>query len=458
MRRRSLAARHVVILAIVAGAMPVSAAPEVSKLGKTVGKLPAIESFALANGLQVAVLRSDAAPVVSVQVWYHAGSKDEPKNRRGTAHMFEHMLFKGTGHVRSDAHAQSINDLGGYVGAATDEDSTHFTNTLPAIDLDYAVQLEAERMRGLQFRKAMVDGERAVVKDEIRQQEASPFARGLLRCLAISYLKHPYAWTATGNPRELDELSIEELKRFYDAYYQPNNALLVVVGKVSVADVKASAETWFGAIAKAADPPRPAQALAEPPQTARRREVVEPSQVGLTLVGWHVPAAKHDDSRALQVATIVLGAGEASRLKARLKTPDPKTKKPIALEAGMDAILREDPGMMVALGAYLDPAQAEPVEAAIFEEVTRLAARGPTADELRKAKNQMQSGFVFSLENAQGLGEAIGRSWILTGDPAMFLRELDDVERLTAADVQRVIKQYLSPDQATVVVIPPKAR
>jgi zinc protease len=483
------AARHVVIVAIVASAMPAAAAPEVPKaapvaapaspigaprpaaapprrpprlLGaavpsKAVSKLPAVETFALANGLQVAVLRDDAAPVVSVQLWYHAGSKDEPRDHRGTAHMFEHLMFKGSAHLRSDAHGQSINALGGYVNAATDEDATHFANTLPADYLDYAVQLEAERMRQLQFRKAMIDSERAVVEDEIRQQDASPFAKGLLRCLGISYLKHPYAWTSTGNARELDQTTGDDLKKFYDAYYQPNNALLVVVGKVVAADVKASAEKWFGPIAKAADPPRPAQALTEPAQTARRREVVEPGQIGLTLVGWHVPPAKDKDNRALQVATIVLGGGESSRLKVRLKTPDPKTKKPIALEAGMDAILREDPGMAIALGAYLDPAQSEPVESAIFDEVARLAARGPSADELRKAKNQIQSAFVFSLENAQGLGEAIGRSWILSGDPAAFLHEVDEVEKLSAGDVQRVVKQYLSPDHATVVVIPPKA-
>jgi len=260
------------------------------------------------------------------------------------------------------------------------------------------------------------------------------------------------------DPRELDATSPDDLKKFYDAYYQPNNALLVVVGKISVADVKASADKWFGAIAKAAEPPRPAKAAEEPAQTARRREVVEPGQVGLTLVGWHVPPAKDKDSRALQLAALVLGAGDSSRLKQRLKTPDPKTKRPLAAEAGMDAILREDPGMAIALGAYLDPAQADAVEAAIFDEVAKLAATGPTADELRRAKNQVQSGFVFGLENAQGLGEAVGRSWILSGDASSLLRDADEVDKLSSADVQRVVKQYLSPDHATVVVIPPKAR
>ncbi|MBS1119949.1 MAG: peptidase domain protein, partial [Deltaproteobacteria bacterium] len=139
-----------------------------------IGKLPTIETFTLANGLAVAVLASDAAPVVAVQVWYHAGSKDEPRDRRGSAHMFEHMMFKGTAHVRAEAHAQFINGIGGYVNAQTDEDATHYINTLPADYLDFAIKLEAERMRNLMFRPEMIAVEREVVKEEIRQQENSP--------------------------------------------------------------------------------------------------------------------------------------------------------------------------------------------------------------------------------------------------------------------------------------------
>ena len=421
-------------------------------------KLPAIETFTLANGLQVAVLPTDSAPVAAVQVWYHAGSKDEPRDRRGSAHMFEHMLFKGSEHVRSEAHAQFLNGLGGYVNAQTDEDATHYIDTLPSDYADFAIQLEAERMRKLLFRQPMVDTEREVVKEEIRQQENSPIAKGFLRFLEVAFTKHPYAWTAGGDIKDLDATSVADLKKFYDAYYQPSNAMLVVVGKVTPAAIKASAEKWFGPIAKAPEPPRPAKDAQEPQQTAKRREVVEPGQIGLTLVGFHIPSAKDKDVYSLQVASIILGAGESSRLKQRLKKIDPKTKQPLALDGGMESLVREAPGMTIALGAYLSPAQADPVEAAIFDEIGKLGKSGPTADELRKAKNQVQAGFVFSLENAAGLAEAIGRSWILTGDPRSFLHDVDQIEKVSAADVKRVVKQYMAPDQATVVVIPPKGR
>jgi zinc protease len=443
-------ARKFLLAAALLAAIPAAAAPA----PKTMAHLPTVETFQLANGLKVAVLRVDTAPVVAVQVWYHAGSKDEPRDRRGSAHMFEHMMFKGTQHVRPEAHAQFLSGIGGYVNAATDEDATHYIDTVPADYLDFAVQLEAERMRNLMFRPEMISVEKEVVKEEIRQQENSPIAKGFLRFLDIAYTKHPYAWTAGGTIKDLDATTPDDLKKFYDAYYQPNNAMLVVVGKASLDQVKASAEKWFGKIPKAAEPPRPAASAQEPVQDKKRREVVEAGQIGLTLVGWHIPGAKDKDTYALQVASIILGAGDSSRIKVRLKGD--KTHPAIALDGGMEAIVREDPGMSVALGAFLDPKQGEGVEAAIFDEVAKLGEKGPAADELRKAKNQVQSGFTFSLEHAQGLAEAIGRSWIQTGDPSQFMHDVDEVEKVSAADVKRVVKQYLGPDRATVVVIPPK--
>jgi len=433
------------------GIAPVGATPD----KPAIAHLPTVETFTLSNGLSVAFLQLETAPVVAVQVWYHAGSKDEPRDRRGSAHMFEHMMFKGTEHVRPEAHAQMLNGVGGYVNAQTDEDATHYINTVPSDYLDFAVQLEAERMRHLLFRKEMVDGEREVVKEEIRQGENSPLTKGFFKFLDIAYQKHPYAWTSAGKVKDLDATTTEDLRKFYDAYYQPNNAMLVVVGKSTVAAVKASAEKWFGKIPKAADPARPSKDAQEPVQSQKRHEVVEPGQVGITIVGWHIPGAKDKDIYALQVASIILGAGDSSRLQIRMKTADPKTKRPLALQGAMQALVHEDPGLVLGLGAYLDPAQAAPVEAAIFEEVDKLGAKGPSPDELRKAKNQVQSGFVFSLEHAQGLAEAIGRSWINTGDPSSFLHDVDNVEKVGAADVQRVVKQYMTQDHSTVVVIPP---
>jgi len=451
MRRHFLLRASILVFGLFVPLAPVRAAPD----KPVMAHLPTVETFTLSNGLQVAFLQLDTAPVVAVQVWYHVGSKDEPRDRRGSAHMFEHMMFKGTEHVRPEAHAQMLNGIGGYVNAQTDEDATHFINTVPSDYLDFAVELEAERMRHLMFRKDMIDGEREVVKEEIRQRENNPIQKGVKRFMEIAFAKHPYSWDAGGDLKDLDATTGDDLKKFYDAYYEPNNAMLVVVGKSTSAAVKASAEKWLGKVAKAGDPPRPARDAQEPIQSVKRKETVAPSQVGIEIIGWHIPPAKDKDIYALQVASIILGAGDSSRIKVRIKSVDPKTKKPLGLDGGMEALVHEEPGMLLGLGVYLDPTQGAALESAIYDEVDKLAAKGPATDELRKAKNQVQAAFVFGLEHAQGLAEAIGRSWVNTGDPSSFLRDVDNVEKVSAADVQRVAKRYLTPDKSTVVVIPP---
>jgi zinc protease len=442
-------------LAVAIGAAPAGAQPA-QPTPPAKSTRPTVEQATLANGLRIAVVRSDVAPVVSVQVWYRAGSKDEPRDRRGTAHMFEHLMFKGSKRVRPEAHGQLVNAIGGSAQALTDEDATHYLDTVSAEHLDFAIQLEAERMRNLIFRPEAIGQERELMKAELRQQEYAPLAQGFQRLVAAAFTKHPYAWTAGGSSKDLDAIAADGLKKFYDAYYQPNNALLVVVGKATLDAVKASAERHFGAIPKAADPPRPSLAAVEPPPASKRRVVAEPGAVGLTLIGFPIPAAKERDIYALQVASMILGVGEGSRLKARIRSTDPKTKQPYGRDAGAEAVVREEPGLLAVFGAYLQAAQGEAVEAALLEEIGKLAATGPTAEELRRAKNQIQSGFTFSLENAQGLAQAVGRSWILVGDPGAFMRDIDEIEKLTAADVARVAKQYLVADKATIVVVPPK--
>jgi zinc protease len=417
-------------------------------------KLPTLEQWTLANGLRVAYLRHDAAPVVAVEVWYRAGSKDEPRDRKGSAHMFEHMMFKGTQRVRPEEHARFIGRVGGDANAQTTEDATAYTQVVPAGELDFVLSLEAERMRNLLFRDDMIATEREVVKEEIRRQDNDPIAQGLLRFLQIAFAKHPYAWTAGGTIADLDRTTAADLRTFYDAYYQPGNALVVVVGSPAAAEVKAAVERHFGAIPGGPPPPRPADAAPEPEQTAPRREVVDPGQIGIVLVGWKIPEAKHVDVYALQLLSLVMGAGESSRLRQRIKAPDPKAKRPLGVEAAAPILVREHPGLFLALAVFRDADGAPAIEAAIADEVAKIAAKPPAADELRKVKNQVLSSFVFGLQSPRGLAAQIGQSWILTGDPGQFLRDVDAIEQVTAADLARVAKTYLTPARATTVVVP----
>lgn len=417
--------------------------------------LPPIEQVTLENGLRVALLRDASAPVVAVQLWYHAGSKDEPRDRQGSAHMFEHMMFRGTAHVRPEGHARFIAGLGGEYNAQTTEDATFYKNVVPAAYLDFVVGLEAERMRNLLFRDDMIATEREVVKEEIRRQLADPIVRGLRRFLATAFKAHPYAWTAGGDLDDLDRTTTADLQAFYQTYYQPSNALLVVVGDATLAQVRAAAEKHFGSIPGAPPPPRPALTTPEPAQTAQRREVLEPSQIGIVFAGWKLPPGKSDDIHALQVASLILGAGDSARLRQRIRAVDPARKKPLGLDAAVPFLVREDPGLLLTIGVFRDAADAAAVEAAMFDEVGKLAAKAPTADEVQRAKQQLLASFVLGMDDPGGLAELLGQAWILTGDPTQLGTELSALDRVTPADVKRVAGTYLQAAQATVVVIPP---
>lgn len=411
---------------------------------------PQVEQWQLENGMRVFYLGVHRTPVVTVQVWYHAGSKDEPRDRRGSAHMFEHLMFKGTQHVPPEEHARLLDKLGGSVNAFTMEDTTGYHDTVPRQYLDFAIQLEAERMQHLVFLDKTIATEREVVKEEIRQRENNPISKAFVRFRELAFVRHPYAWDPGGRIADLDNTTPEDLERFYRTYYQPNNAALVVVGDVSRAEVEKSAVQWFGSIPKAPAPPRPADALPEPEQTEQRKEIVEAGQLGVIIGGYKMPPAKHDDLPALEVTAAVLSRGDSSRLHQRIVR-----KEKVGVFAGVFLEAMEHPGLMLVFGAHLLPEQAAKVEAAILDEMAKLQKSKVGPRELTRVKNQLAAEFVYKLQNVTGLAWQIGQSWILTGDPAAWLDDYDRLMAVSAGDVQRVARTYLKPGRLTLVAVPP---
>jgi zinc protease len=412
---------------------------------------PEIVEWQLDNGLQVVYLGVHKAPIVSVQVWYHVGAKDEPRGLHGAAHMLDRLMFKGTRSVPPDQHARMIARLGGKTSAFAQEDLTAYVDTVPRGALDFAVRLEADRMRNLLIRKEAVDAEREVLKEERRARiDGSPVARALERFRRIAFTTHPYAWLAAGSVEELDRMKPSELQRFYDTYYRPGNAVLVVVGDVGVDEVRAAATRWFGPLERGAEPPRPAAALAEPKQTAKRRENVGSSQLGVVVAGYHIPAARSEDTFPLQVLANVLAGGEGARLYQRVVRRDQA-----GVYAGGQTLLLEDPGLLVAFGVFVKPEQAAAVLAGLEDEIGRLGAEPVGDAELVRARNQLSSGFVLGLETVEGLAAQIGTSRIVTGDARSWISDYEKYQAVTAADVMRVAKAYLTADNATLVVVPP---
>ena len=411
-----------------------------------------VRTWKLGNGLKVLFLAKHDAPVATVQIFYHVGSKDEHVGNRGVAHMFEHMMFKGSAHVPPEEHARLLKEVGGQVNAFTTEDVTAFHQTVPPSFVDFAIRLEAERMRGLRLFPATVDSERKVVEEEKRWRiDNNPVGQAIEHFRALAYTRHPYQWTAAGTLEDLERVTPADCVRFYDTYYQPNNATLIVVGDVDEASVRASVEAHFGALPRGPAPPR--SYVAEPEQTAARAAAL-PLDVSLPVWvgGYHIPRASDPDVPALEVLASILSGGESSRLYRRLVRRDK-----LAVAAGGIAEVMEDPGLFIIYAVHLPDKDQEKIRAALQDEIARVRKESVTAAELEKARNQLASAHVFGLESVEGVAQELGLARLVLGDWRRFLDGARRYAAVTVADVRRVADRYLADRNLTSVSLRPRA-
>jgi zinc protease len=433
----TLAALLVVVLPGVVLAAPAALARGPAKAARVAPKLD-VKSWRLANGLEVLFLADHKAPIATVQVFYHAGSKDEHVGIRGVAHMFEHMMFKGSDRVPPEEHARLLKEVGGQVNAFTTEDITAYHDTVPPSYVGFAMQLEAERMRHLKLFQETVDSERKVVEEEKRLRvDNNPVGKAIERFRALAFTRHPYAWTAIGTIEDLEKVTPADCQRFYDTYYQPGNATLVVVGDVDEAEVRKLAEQHFGPIP--AGPAAPRNKIEEPAQTEARRDTLAMEvQLPVAVAGYHIPRASDADVPALEVLAAILSTGESSRLHQRLVRKDK-----LAIAAGGVVESLEDSGLFIAYAAFLPVRDPAKVRQAIYDEIARVRAAPVSAVELDKAKNQLAASYVFGLQTVDGIATELGLYQYIHGDWREFGKGASRYLAVTAADVTRVARKYL---------------
>jgi zinc protease len=436
--------------ALVAGAPAHAWAKAGSKAGASVAPKLDVRSWELANGLQVLFLADHKAPIATVQVFYHAGSKDEHVGIRGVAHMFEHMMFKGSERVPPEEHARLLKEVGGQTNAFTTEDLTAYHDTVPPSYVGFAMQLEAERMRHLKLFAETIDSERKVVEEEKRLRvDNNPVGKAIERFRALAYTKHPYAWTAIGTIEDLEKTRPEDCQKFYDTYYQPNDATLVVVGDLEEAEVRKLVEQHFGPVPRGGTPPR--GTIVEPAQTALRRDTLALEvQVPVVVGGYHIPRAADPDVPPLEVLAAVLSTGESSRLHQRLVRQDR-----LAIAAGGLVEAMEDSGLFLAYAAYLPDREAAKVQRAIFDEVARVREHAISAVELDKAKNQLAAAFIFGLQTVDGVATGLGQAQYVEGGWREFGKGASRYLAVTAADVTRVARKYLVDTNLTLLTLQP---
>lgn len=403
-----------------------------------------VKTWTLENGLTVALVSVPTA-AVAVEVWYRAGSVYEKKDRRGVAHMFEHLMYDGSERVRPGGHDKLLRAVGGYSSALTTEDGTAFHDTVPRAHLDLALSLEAERMQNLLLRAEAIKAERSRVKSEIERNLESPLYAGVLELLEATFAGHPYAWTSAGVAGDIGKITERDLREFYDRHYNPNNALLVIAGDVDEADARKMVAEHFSKLERGPE----IAAVAEPkPLPGGKRVTAAPGRLGVVFAGYRIPGAGADDVYALQLLSLILSRGEQSRLYEGLV----ETK--LAVEAGGQAIIRSQPGLFMVFGAFTDPTKSVQLERALVAAIDKIATSGVTGAELERAKRQARAAMSFAIQSVDGIARQVGTAWLATGKPGSYRAGDAKIAAVDTADIARVARTYLAPEKRFTMLVP----
>jgi zinc protease len=417
-------------------------------------ELPAATSAleaTLDNGLRVILLEDRRNPLVSVQVWYRVGSRNERPGASGLAHFLEHMMFKGTPNNPKGVFSRLVESHGGRDNAFTTQDTTSYFVNIAAEKVEDVLRLEADRMRNLVLETAETASERQVVMEERRMRtEDSPDALLAEELTAAAFAAHPYQWPVIGWMADIARIDPAELRAFYDLYYRPNNAVLVVVGDIAAPALLERVRAIFGPLPRGPEPP-PVTAV-EPPQRAERRVTLRTTAArlpGLALT-WLVPSHASADAPALEVLEAVLSGGRAARLHRRLVV-----EQRLALDADADYSYGSvDPNLFWLSARPVPGVTPEALERALLGELAELQREPVTDEELSRVKNQIEASFVWGQDSIYARAATLARfermgSWRLADE---FVRR---IRAVTAADVQRVARAYFSPDRKTVGVLLP---
>jgi zinc protease len=392
----------------------------------------------LANGLRVISAPDHSSPTVSIQVWYHVGSKDDPDKRSGFAHLFEHMMFKSTKHMKSEMMDRLTEDIGGYNNAFTADDVTVYYEVVPSNYLETLIWAEADRLSGLNVDDTNFKSEREVVKEEFRESVLTPpYGRFDFLLQEKSYTTHPYKRPTIGSMEDLDAASLNDVQTFHSTYYRSDNATLVVSGDFDPQQLDAWIDKYFGPIAKP-DRPLPRVDVKEP---ARTQEVhlVEYGNNDLPAVGltFLTPRQADPDSDVLEVISAILGTGDSSRLYHSVVY-----QQQLAAEVTAQTDSREEVSLFLLTAILSEGKKAADVEHALLTEIKKLQDVPVSAQELVKAKNQLITNMLRERETNEGRAQALGSAAVLLGDAKLANTNLARLQAVTAVDVQRVMKKY----------------
>ena len=410
------------------------------------------QASVLPNGLRVILSEDHSTPIVHVSVWYHVGSKNERAGRTGFAHLFEHMMFKGSKNIEPEAHTSIIASIGGQSNAYTTEDTTVFWQTLPQHYLPLALWMEADRMATLRVDEDAFKREREVVKEERRMRiENQPYGSLTEIIYDHAFTTHPYKHPTIGSMADLEAASVADVREFHDTFYVPENATLTIVGDFDPALTLQLVTKYFGRVPKAVRPV-PHDIPKEPPQTKERRVTIEESwPLPAVVVAHHITYDGHPDSYPLHIVGKVLSDGQSARVTKSLVYD-----KQIAVSAFASGNIEEDPSLFYAVAIVQPGHTTAEVEKALIEELDRLKREPISARELQRAKNQFARDYIIGRESIQEKGLHLAHGAVIHNDITTADGEFDIFQNITVADVQRVARTYFTPENRLVLVVNPK--
>jgi zinc protease len=410
------------------------------------------QTSVLPNGLRVILSEDHSTPIVHVSVWYHVGSKNERPGRTGFAHLFEHMMFKGSKNIEPEAHTSIIASIGGQSNAYTTEDTTVFWQTLPQHYLPLALWMEADRMATLRVDEDAFKREREVVKEERRMRiENQPYGRLTEIIYDHVYTAHPYKHPTIGSMADLEAASVADVREFHDTFYVPENATLTVVGDFDPALTLQLLTKYFGRVPKAAKPV-PRDIPREPPQTKERRVTLEESwPLPAVVVAYHITYDGHPDSYPLHIVGKVLSDGQSARVTKSLVYD-----KQIAASAFASGNIEEDPSLFYAVAIVQPGHTPDEVEKALIAEIEKLKDEPIAPRELQRAKNQFARDYIIGRESIQEKALHLAHGAVIHSDITTTDGEFEIFQNITVADVQRVARTYFRPENRTVLTITTK--
>ncbi|HLI49395.1 MAG TPA: pitrilysin family protein [Chthonomonas sp.] len=410
----------------------------------------------LANGLKVITLEDHHAPVVTLEIWYHVGSKEEPPGKHGFAHLFEHLMFKGTAHLKPGDWDRYINGVGGDDNADTYFDRTRYYETVPSNALDMVLWMEADRMANLKVDQANMVSERAVVEEEHRMDvENAPYGRQEELLLSMLYPpNHPYGHATIGSKHDLDRATLRDVQAFHTEYYRPDNATLVLVGDFQTQRALQDIRKFFGAIPNAPSPPRryPVPRIVQ--KAPKEQTVTDPlAPLPLVTLAFRTPKADDSATPVLEVISNLLSNGDSSRLYRALVR---QTQLANSVSAYPNSL--QIAGWFecdVSLNAGASP---QKVVRLLQQEFAELRSQLVSPVELEKAKRQALVAHVFGLLSTEQKADALGEADLYYGNPAEVNQEINAIQRVSAEDVRRVARRYFAPHLFNILImLPPNA-